>query len=144
MLIAFCPNSFSNNLPLKECKDINIESPYYMSCFTVELSVGFLSVSAEICCWRWTPRSPKFKCDFASNLRQNGEIWATDGYIDIESLSSELKDKIEKNKLTKLNISSETIFIENNKSYTVKEGEYDIIKDNDGMYLKVEIIVASL
>lgn len=114
-----------------------------MTCFTVELSVGFLSVSAEICCWRHTTRSPKYKCDFASNLERNGNQQVqVEGFVDIESLDRKVIDYIEENKLTKLEVTQDKPLVINGINYEVNNGTYDILKDNDGRYLKLNLTLS--
>jgi hypothetical protein len=109
----------------------------FVTCVTVEVSVGFFSVSTELCCWRHSAHSPTYRCCLGNGCADRSMNSSNLGYIDIEKLDKKIISEIENNKLTKLKISKSSTSKEGVK---IVDGEYDILKDENGRYLIVNIL----
>jgi|GEM_PF-6718482 len=111
-------------------------------CVSIGLSYGFISISTEVCCWRWTPRSPTYACSWGSKKDYISIDEDTfKGYIDVEQLGSEILKEIDSNNLKKLKINKSLTYEEDGIVYKVKVGDYLIEKDEIGRFIKVDISI---
>lgn len=111
-------------------------------CVTISLSIDIITVSTEVCCWRWTSRSPIYACSWGSkkdNISLDENTFK--GYIDVEQLGSDVLRKIDENKLNKLKIRKSFTYEEDGVVYKVKVGDYLIEKDEAGRFIKVDISI---
>lgn len=153
-MVLFTNLMFANNVDLLKNNALNNTEKNNFSvlneeigrfCFDVTLSVnvGIFegSVSVEVCCYKKAAFSPKYGCDFAQNLRTSNGRNFTNGYININSLDEKMIDVINSKNIEEVTITkSETVEFEG-KRYTVKDGKYKIERDEDGKFIKVDLII---
>lgn len=152
-LVATVMFNFAANAEIKESSSINnlnsIENtentkitenlPKFK--FTITVGYGAFSVSVEVTCYRWSAHSPTYHCDYGTRTANNNDP-KNEGYIDIEQLDKELLNLINEKNLTEIEIQKSESFIDDGNTLSIAPGKYEILKDENGRYLKVKVLVS--